>query len=251
MNDRDDRSPTRTDDRLQGRRVLVTGASSGIGAGTARAIAAAGGRVALLARRRELIEDLAAELDGVAVPADVVDVDATRAAVERAATELGGLDGVVNAAGVVRPGAIADADPAGWALMFDVNVRGLLHVTQAAIPHLRRDGGDVVNISSMSGRRVGSVEMAAYAASKAAVHTASEGLRRELSDDGVRVAVIAPGVVHTDLFDDREDETSSRLRDKAQRDGLQVDDIARAIVEVLAAPPHVVHVEVALLSIRQ
>jgi NADP-dependent 3-hydroxy acid dehydrogenase YdfG len=240
-----------TGDRLDGRRVLVTGASSGIGAATARAIVAAGGRVALLARRTERVEELAGELDGVAVPADLVDVAATRAAVERAASELGGLDGLVNAAGVVRPGTIADADPSGWQLMFDVNVRGLLHATQAAIPHLRQGGGDVVNISSMSGRRLGSVEMAAYAASKAAVHAVSEGLRRELADEGVRVAVMAPGIVHTELFSDRDDATSSRLRDKAQQAGLRVGDVASSIVTVLAAPPHMVHVEVALLSLHQ
>lgn len=238
-----------THGRLHGRRVLITGASSGIGAATARAVTAAGGRVALLARRRERVEELALELDGIAVPADVVDVEATRRAVERAASELGGLDGLVNGAGVVRPGTLADTDPADWQLTFDVNVRGLLHVTQAAIPHLRRDGGDVVNISSMSGRRVGSTEMAAYAASKAAVHTVSEGLRRELAESGVRVAVMAPGVVDTELFGD--DPTSRRLRDKAQNAGLRGGDVAAAIVEVLAAPPHVVHVEVALLSIHQ
>lgn len=240
-----------TGGRLHGRRILVTGASSGIGAETARAIAAAGGRVALLARRQERIEDLATELGGVAVPADVVDVVAARAAVREAASRLGGLDGLVNAAGAMRAGTIADADPSAWRLMFDVNVLGLLHVTQAAIPHLRRDGGHVVNVSSMSGRRVGSVEMAAYAASKAAVHTVSEGLRRELSPAGVRVTVIAPGVVDTDLFGDRDDETTSRLREKAQSEGLRVDDVASAIVEVLGAPPHVVHVEVAMLSIHQ
>jgi NADP-dependent 3-hydroxy acid dehydrogenase YdfG len=240
-----------TGERLHGRRVLVTGASSGIGAETARAIVAAGGRVALLARRQERIAELADELDGVAVPADVADVDAARAAVTEAASRLGGLDGLVNAAGAMRAGGIADADPSGWRLMFDVNVLGLLHVTQAAIPYLRRDGGDVVNISSMSGRRVGSVEMAVYAASKAAVHTVSEGLRRELSPAGVRVAVIAPGVVDTDLFGDRDDETTSRLRDKARSEGLRVADVASAIVQVLGAPPHVVHVEVAMLSIHQ
>lgn len=238
-------------DRLEGRRVLITGASSGIGAATARAVVAAGGRVALLARRRGLVQQLATELDGVAVPADVVDSDATREAVERAASQLGGLDGLVNAAGVVRPGTVTDVAPAAWQLMFDVNVRGLLHVTQAAIPHLRREGGDVVNLSSMSGRRVGSVEMAAYAASKAAVHTVSEGLRRELADARIRVAVIAPGVVHTELFGDRDDHTSQRLRDKAREQGLRADDVASTIVEVLAAPPHVVHVEVAMLSIHQ
>jgi NADP-dependent 3-hydroxy acid dehydrogenase YdfG len=169
---------------LEGRRVLVTGASSGIGEATARAIAAAGGRVALLARRADQLEELAEELDGVAVPADVTDPQATRAAIERSAEQLDGLDGLVNAAGLAEPGTVVDGDPASWRRMFDVNVLGLLHATQAAVPHLRAAGrGDVVNLSSMSGRRVGSVEMAIYAASKAAVHTISEGMRRELQPD--------------------------------------------------------------------
>lgn len=240
----------RVDERLDGRRVLVTGASSGIGAASARAIHAAGGRVALLARRRDRVEALASELGGVAVPADVVDADATCRAVDQAAERLGGLDGVLNAAGVLRPGLIAEGDPAGWQAMFDVNVRGLLHVSQAAIGHLREaGGGDVINVSSMSGRRLGSPGMAVYAASKAAVHMMSEGLRRELAADRIRVAVLAPGVVATSLFGD--DETSRRVRARAEEDGLRASDVATAVVGILAAPPHVVHVEVAVLSIDQ
>ena len=240
----------RQDERLRGRRILVTGASSGIGAAAARAIHAAGGRVALLARRQDRLEELASELDGVAVPADVVDPDAARQAVDDAAEGLGGLDGVVNAAGVLRPGLIADTDPADWQAMFDVNVRGLLHVSQAAIGHLRyAGGGDVINISSMSGRRLGSTGMAVYAASKAAVHMVSEGLRRELAPDRIRVAVLAPGVVATHLFGD--DDTSRRVRARAEEAGLRAADVAAAVVDILAAPPHVVHVEVAVLSIDQ
>jgi NADP-dependent 3-hydroxy acid dehydrogenase YdfG len=97
---------------LDGRRLLVTGGSSGIGAATARAATAAGARVALLARREAPLQALAGELDGVAVPADVTAVEATRTAVDRAAEALGGLDGLVNAAGLVRPGNVATADPA-------------------------------------------------------------------------------------------------------------------------------------------
>jgi NADP-dependent 3-hydroxy acid dehydrogenase YdfG len=239
-------------DELQGRRVLVTGASSGIGAATARAVAAAGGRVALLARREGPLRELAAALDGVAVPADVVDVGATRAAVDRAAGGLGGLDAIVNAAGLVRPGTVADGDPGDWRSMFEVNVLGLLHVTQAAVPHLRAAGrGDVVNVSSMSGRRVGSTEMATYAASKAAVHTVSEGLRRELRPDRIRVAVLAPGLVDTPIFEGLEGETAERLRDAIGTKGLPVAAVAETVVRMLAAPPAVVHVEVAMLSLEQ
>lgn len=237
---------------MEDRRVLVTGASSGIGAATARALAGAGASVALLARRRERLDDLAAEIGGLAVPADVVDVDAVGAAVERAAEGMGGLDGVVNAAGVVFPGLVADTDPGAWRTMVEVNLLGVLHVTQACIPHLRSAGrGDVVNLSSMSGRRVGSTEMAVYAATKAGVHTLSEGLRRELAPHRIRVSVVAPGVVDTALFDERSDPTSDRLRAVAEDVGLAASVVADTIVRIVSAPADVVHVEVAMLSIDQ
>lgn len=238
--------------QLSGRRILVTGASSGIGQATARAIAAAGGHVAVLARRTDRLESLAGEIDGVAVPADVTDPEATRDAVDRAAEGLGGLDGLINAAGVLRGGPLATTDPADWRLLFEVNVLGVLHATQAAIPHLAAvDHSDVVNVSSMSGRRLGSTEMAAYAASKSAVHMLSEGMRREFAPDGVRVSVVAPGFVRTELFGDRDTDLAQRLGARADEVGLSTDDVATAIVQVLAAPPHVVHAEVALLNVEQ
>jgi NADP-dependent 3-hydroxy acid dehydrogenase YdfG len=237
---------------LGGRRILVTGASSGIGAATARAVAGAGGRVALLARRAGRLEELADELGGVAVPADVSDAIAARDAVDRAAEQLGGLDAVVNGAGLARPGTVADGDPDAWRTMFDVNVLGLLHVTQPAIAHLRAAGrGDVVNVSSMSGRRIGSVEMAVYSASKAAVHAVSEGLRRELRPDRIRVAVVAPGFVDTPIFEGVDGEGVDRLRRGAAEQGLPVDTVADAIVRILASPPELVHVEVAMVSLEQ
>jgi NADP-dependent 3-hydroxy acid dehydrogenase YdfG len=238
--------------RLEGRRVLVTGASSGIGAATARRLADEGARVGLLARRSGELERLAATTGGVAVPADVTDVEASRRAVDEAAERLGGLDGVVNAAGLVRPALVADADPEDWRRMFEVNVLGLLHVTQAAIPHLRAGTrGDVVNLSSMSGRRLQSAQMGVYGATKAAVHTLSEGLRRELREDRVRVTVLAPGLVDTPIFEGLDDEVSQRLRDAAPRAGLAAGEVAAVIADVLAAPGHLMHVEVALLSIDQ
>lgn len=238
--------------QLSGRRVLVTGASSGIGQATARAIVAAGGQVALLARRTDRLEALAADIDGVPVTADVADPEVTRGGINRAADELGGLDGLINAAGVLRGGPLAATDPVDWRQLFEVNVLGVLHATQASIPHLTAaDHSDVVNVSSMSGRRLGSTEMAAYAASKAAVHMLSEGMRRELQPDGVRVSVVAPGFVSSDLFGDRETDLAKRLGERADEVGLSTDDVATAIVQVLAAPPHVVHAEVALLNADQ
>ena len=238
--------------RLAGRRLLVTGASSGVGEATARAAAEAGARLAVLARSADRLRALAEELGGVAVPADVVDPAAVRDAVAAAAEALGGLDGLVNAAGVARPGPIATTSPSDWQLTFDVNVRGLLHVTQAALPHLAAaDRADVVNVSSMSGRRVGSPEMAVYAASKAAVHALSEGLRREVADEGIRVSVIAPGFIRTGIFDAHDSEAAARLGRRGREIGLEPRRVAEQIVEVLAAPADVVHVEVAMISADQ
>ena len=295
--------------RLEGRRVLVTGASAGIGAATARAIVVAGGRVALVARSRDRLEDLAGELrelaaartaegggprgrgtpwnpeDAVGAPgrttpgvagdlagadapvavvvdADVVDADAARAAVDAAAEQLGGLDAVVNAAGVARPGPVATTPPADWQLMLDVNVRGLLHVTQAALPHLSaaadRDergelerAGDIVNVSSMSGRRVASPAMGVYAASKAAVHALSGALRSEVGGDGIRVSVIAPGFVRTGIFEGQDSDAARQLGRTGEEVGLEPEQVADRIVEVLAAPPGLVHVEVAMVSVDQ
>lgn len=237
---------------LDGRRVLVTGASSGIGAAVARAVADAGGRVALVARRADALAAVAAELDGVAVAADVTDLEATVAATERAAEELGGLDGVVTAAGLARPAGVRDADPADWRVMLEVNVLGTLHAVRAALPHLTAAGhADVVTISSMSGRRVSSPELGVYAATKFGVHALSEGLRRELAPDGVRVTVMAPGLVDTPIFAGQEHPVAGRLREAVASHGLAPEDVADRIVEVLAAPPHVVQVEVAMLSIDQ
>lgn len=238
---------------LQGRRIVVTGASSGIGEAIVRAASVAGARLAVLARSEDKLRALAADIGGVAVPADVADAAVVRAAVDRAADELGGLDGLVNAAGVLRGGPLTETDPADWKLLFDVNVLGVLHTTQAAARYLvAADHADIVNVSSMSGRRLGSVEMAAYAASKAAVHMLTEGMRRELGPEGVRVCTLAPGFVRTNLFaDGGPDAFREGMGERAEEVGLDPRDVAATVVHALAAPPEVVHVELAMVSNRQ
>lgn len=233
-------------------RALVTGASSGIGAAIARGLAAEGARVALLARRRERLDALAVELGGLAVPADVTDPAATQQAVSEAIEGLGGLDVLISGAGVSRPGLVADGDPADWRLMFAVNVLGLLHVTQAAIPALRESRGAIINLSSMSGRRVPNATGGVYAASKFAVHALGEGLRQELGQDGVRVTTIAPGFVRSELFDDAPaGATTERYRALQERLGMAAEDVARAVVHVLTLPSGVETVEIALVPTAQ
>jgi NADP-dependent 3-hydroxy acid dehydrogenase YdfG len=240
---------------LDGRAVLVTGASSGIGAATAQAVVAAGGRVALLARRADTLAELAAGLGPAAVSlsCDITSDQAVSAAVDDAAAQLGGLDAVVNAAGVFTVGPVADTDPAAWRAMFDVNVLGLLTVVRAAIPHLRTGRAPaVVNVSSMSGRRVPNPHSGVYAATKFAVHALGEALRMQLADDGIRVSTVAPGMVDTAIADEWPDSGyARRFRERLRSDGLSPAAVGDAVVHVLSTPPEVNVVEYAVMSIRQ
>lgn len=234
---------------LSGRRILVTGASSGIGAATARALDAAGARVALLARSASKLEDVASELtDPHVAPGDVTHADTLAAAIDGAADALGGLDGLVNAAGVAFPGGVLDGDPDDWRTTFEVNVLGLLAATRVALPHLQQaDLADVVNVSSMSGRRVASPAMAIYSGSKHAVHAISQGMAMELADGPVRVSLLSPGYVDTPIFDGVDEEYQRRTSTK----GLTPEDVAAQVVHTVGQPADVRLVEVAMLSTRQ
>lgn len=238
---------------LAGRRVLVTGASSGIGEATARACAAAGAQVACLARRAERLTQLAREIAGVAVPADVADEQSARAGVDRAADALGGLDAVVNNAGAMTLDTVSDGRAADWRQMLDVNIFGLLVVTQAALPYLRAaDRGDVVNMSSMSGRRVPNAAAAVYAGTKHAVHAISDGLRRELHPEGIRVTIVSPGLVDTPLGEGSSDSAAhGRVKELQAEVGLAPSDVGRQVAHILAEPPGVVLHEIALLPTAQ
>jgi NADP-dependent 3-hydroxy acid dehydrogenase YdfG len=231
---------------LSGRVALVTGASSGIGEATAVALAEAGAAVAMGARRRDRLEGLAERLTGagakvVALDLDVTDEASCRDAVARTRSELGGLDVLVNNAGVMLLGTIVGADPEDWRRMLDTNVLGLMYMTHAAIDGLLEQGsGDVVNISSTAGRtaRAGA---GVYNASKWAVNAFSESLRQEVTARGVRISLVEPGAVETEL---RSHITQPEAKAAAQKHTagmrpLQPEDIARAIVYVVTQPAHV------------
>jgi NADP-dependent 3-hydroxy acid dehydrogenase YdfG len=231
---------------LSGKVALVTGASSGIGAATALALADAGAAVAIGARRRDRLEDLAARLrDGgppvLTLDLDVTDEQACADAVAHTRDELGGLDVLVNNAGVMLLGTIVGADPEDWRRMISTNVLGLMYMTAAAIDGMVEQGsGDIVNISSVAGRvaRRGS---GVYNASKWAVNAFSESLRQEVTTRGVRVSLVEPGAVDTEL---RTHITQPQAREDSARyaEGirqLQSEDVARAILYVVTQPPHV------------
>jgi NADP-dependent 3-hydroxy acid dehydrogenase YdfG len=196
--------------KLDGTVALVTGASSGIGEATAVALAAEGATVALLARRRDRLDDLTSRIESAggtatAVEADVSDQSQATAAVERVISELGRLDTVVNNAGLMLIGPAAEADPADWDKMLSVNVQGLLYVTRAALPHLiaaavdsPRGVADVVNISSTAGR-VARPGTAVYALTKFGVGAFSEAVRQEVLGKRVRVGLVEPGTVQTEI----------------------------------------------------
>lgn len=241
---------------LDGHRIVITGASSGIGAAVARRAAAAGARVGLVARRTDRLADLAAETGGRAAEADVTDAEATRAAVDRLAADLDpdrppGLEALVAAAGTMTLGSVADTDPARWREILDVNVLGVLTAARAALAHLGTDGS-VVLISSMSGRRVPSAAGGVYAASKHAVHAVADTLRLEAGPRGVRVTTVAPGFVATDLMagEAGRDDVAA-FRGRMHEQGLSPDDVAHGVEHVLGLPPGMTVVEYALVSTRQ
>jgi NADP-dependent 3-hydroxy acid dehydrogenase YdfG len=220
-----------------GRVAVITGASSGIGEATARALAAEGHRVALLARRADRIQALADELgDGaIAVEADVTDRDSLVAAAQRVQDELGGADVLVNNAGVMLLAPFTSEQRAEQRQMVEVNLLGAMTATEVFLDQLRDGGGDLVNISSVAGRtaRAGN---AAYAATKWGLNGWSEALRQELQPD-VRVIVVEPGAVATELTDHiTHSETRQGTEQFYAATAISADDIARIVAFAVTRP---------------
>ena len=236
---------------LDGTVALITGASSGIGEATARALAAQGAKVAVAARRLELLERLASEIGGhghtaLAIEADIADQDQAIATVDRTVEELGRLDIVVNNAGVMLLGPIQDAPTEEWDRMIDLNLKGLINTTHAALPHLlaaaegsERGCADVVNISSVAGRvaRAGS---GVYNLTKHGVGAFSESFRQEFASRKVRSTLIEPGAVDTELTDHLRDGVKERVRERFTGVRvLEAADVADAIAYAVTRPWHV------------
>ncbi|MGY1916440.1 SDR family NAD(P)-dependent oxidoreductase [Blastococcus sp. SYSU DS0973] len=237
---------TQAERPLTGKVALVTGASSGIGAATAVALAAAGAAVAIGARRTDRLDELAARLrdSGAAVlqlALDVTDEQACADAVTRTRSELGGLDVLVNNAGVMLLGTVVGADTEDWRRMIQTNVMGVLYMTHAALDGMIEQGaGDIVNVSSVAGRQARK-GAGVYNASKWAVNAFSESLRQEVTGRGVRISLVEPGAVTTELTSHitQPEAKAASERMHASMRALHAEDIARAVIYVVTQPPHV------------
>ncbi|OBB94805.1 SDR family NAD(P)-dependent oxidoreductase [Mycobacterium sp. 852002-40037_SCH5390672] len=222
--------------------ALVTGASSGIGAATAQALAAQGSAVALLARRTERLTELKAQIEStggtaLVVAADVTDSEQVASAVQRTVAELGRLDILVNNAGLMQSAPATEAPLRDWDQMVSVNVQGVLYATRAALPHLieaaadsPRGVADLVTISSTAGW-VARPNTAVYSLTKFGVNAFSEGLRQEVLGKRVRVGVVGPGTVDTEIFSHLTEPSREAFeRQTAGMVMLRPEDIADAVL---------------------
>jgi NADP-dependent 3-hydroxy acid dehydrogenase YdfG len=232
--------------RLDGRIALVTGASSGIGEATAIALAQAGARVAIAARRVDRLQALAERLrplgaEPLVLEADLLDEHVAQRIVRDTERHFGQLDILVNNAGVMYLEPVAEADLGRWRRMLELNVLSLIASTQAALAGMRaRRDGHIVNIASTAGR-IANPNAAAYSATKFGVVAFSEALRREIYADNIRVSVIEPGVVQTELRD-HIGHAATQATLNAWAGGmrqLQSEDVADAIVFCVTRPSHV------------
>ncbi len=238
--------------------ALITGASAGIGAAISRELATHGYQLALAARRMDELEAVAREIriaGGGAIPlvCDVTQADSIARCVERTMLEFGRIDVLVNNAGVMHNGLIAGADVSEWRAMIEVNLMGLMLVTHAVLPHMKSaGGGHIVNVSSVAGRII-TVGNGVYNVTKWGVNVFSEALRKEVYADNIKVTVIAPGVVDTDLLDKIANPTA-RATFKAfaaTLDPLAATDVATAVAYALLQPAHVAVNEVVLRPAKQ
>jgi clavulanate-9-aldehyde reductase len=230
---------------LSGRAVAITGASSGIGEATALACVAAGASVSLAARRADRIQALAARINdeggtAIAVPTDVADERQARGFVEQTYEHLGRIDALVNNAGVMLLGPVTGADMDDWRRMVDANLYGVLYCTHAALPLMQQQGsGHIVNVSSVAGRIAGEGS-AVYNLTKWGLNGFSEGLRQEVLRSNIRVTIIEPGAVDTELLEHNTEAVQTAAAKRFEGiQPLQSSDIADAIVYALRQPEHV------------
>ena len=242
---------------LDGKVAVITGASSGIGEATAEALAAEGAIVVIAARREERLQDLSQRIEdtgtrAMVVQCDVTDEEQAHNLIRKANEEFGHVDILVNNAGVMLLSKVEKSLSNEWRQMFDLNVMGLLYVTDATIEVMKEQGsGHIVNISSVAGRRSGPMT-GVYSGSKYAVNAVSEALRGELAEDGIRVTIVEPGAVATELPDHISDEEAQeRTAGITNIETLEAEDIANAIVYATGQPQRVNINEILIMPTEQ
>ena len=231
---------------LKGKVAIVTGASSGIGEATAAALAAEGARVVVNARRGDRLREHVRRIseaggEALAVEADVAREDGVRRLIEAARERFGRVDILINNAGVMLNGPLEKVESADFRRMVDLNLMGIVYACQAVVPLMREQGGgNIVNISSVASRIAGPGS-AVYAATKAAVNVFSEALRKETFKDHIRITVIEPGVVATELADHIPDAATKKGFEEltSAMTPLQPEDLAAAVLYAVTQPAHV------------
>jgi NADP-dependent 3-hydroxy acid dehydrogenase YdfG len=244
-------------DNIEGKVVVITGASSGLGAATARGLSAQGARVVLGARRQDRIQSLAEELTShggkaIAVTMDVSDRAQVKRLVDAAVQAYGRIDVMINNAGLMPQAPLERLMVDEWDRMIDVNIKGVLYGIAAALPYMKQQkSGHFINVSSVAGHKVGP-GFAVYAATKHAVLALSEGLRQEVKPYNIRTTVISPGAVATELPDSVTDpDTAARVRAFYAEAAIPADSFARAVAFAISQPDDVDINEILFRPTRQ
>ena len=239
---------------LSGKVALVTGASSGIGAATALALAEAGADVAVAARRVDRLAGLVAKIEAaggraLALPGDMA-VEADALAVVAATVEkLGRIDILINSAGIMGSGGIEGANLEHYRQVMDINLMGTVYTCQAALPHmLAQGGGDIINISSLAGRK-GGPATSSYSASKHALNSMTDGLRQEVGGRNIRVSILMPGATRTEVGDSIPDPNwRAAIQSHVSKDGVVEPEETAAVVVFMLAMPR--NVNISEISVR-
>ena len=242
---------------IEGKVVVITGASSGLGEAAARMLAAKGAAVVLGARRTDRIEALAGEIGrgggkALAVETDVIDRAEVQRLVDRAVEAFGRIDVMINNAGLMPQSRFEALKVDEWERMVDVNIKGVLYGIAAALPPMiARKSGHVINVSSIAGHKVG-MGSGVYAATKHAVRALSEGLRQEMTPHNIRVTIISPGAVLTELPGTITDAAAAaRVRKLYDEVAIPADSFARAVAFAISQPEDVDINEILFRPTRQ
>jgi len=242
---------------IEGKIVVITGASSGLGEATARLLSSQGASIVLGARRADRLQSLAEALTdaggkAIALPTDVTQPDQVQALVDAAVQAYGRIDVMINNAGLMPQALLERLQIGEWDRMIDVNIKGVLYGIAAALPYMQKQkAGHFINVSSVAGHKVGP-GFAVYAATKFAVRALSEGLRQEVKPYNIRTTVISPGAVATELPDSSTDpDAAARVRKFYAEAAIPADSFARVVAFAMSQPEEVDVDEIVFRPTRQ